>query len=173
MMVYGLRSTAALVLRGWLKLYHRLEITGRENLPQGGLVCHRGQSRQPSRHTLPAGRDAAAQIAPRFSGGGAGLLFCERAAAGARRGGGQRPAVWPAEKHPAQPRNFARQLLANPGNMLILFPEGTRTATGQIGEFKPGIGLLVAGNERPRRSLPSQRRFPAWPKGKGFRAHIS
>ena len=41
------------------------------------------------------------------------------------------------------------QLLANPGNILILFPEGTRTATGQIGEFKPGIGLLVAGTNIP------------------------
>ena len=29
-------SLTALVLRGWLKFYHRLEITGRENLPKEG-----------------------------------------------------------------------------------------------------------------------------------------
>src|SRR5438093_13197626 len=34
--VYGLRSLAALLLRGWLRLYHRLEITGREHLPAHG-----------------------------------------------------------------------------------------------------------------------------------------
>src|SRR2546423_5502761 len=30
------RSVAAVVLRGWLKLYHRLKIDGRENLPADG-----------------------------------------------------------------------------------------------------------------------------------------
>ena len=36
MIVYGLRSVVALVLRGWLKLYHRLEIAGGEHLPKEG-----------------------------------------------------------------------------------------------------------------------------------------
>ncbi len=43
MLVYGIRSVAALVLRGWLRLYHRLRIEGRENLPECGsfvLVCN-------------------------------------------------------------------------------------------------------------------------------------
>src|SRR5438034_1162993 len=30
------RSVAAVVLRGWLKIYHRLQIDGRENLPADG-----------------------------------------------------------------------------------------------------------------------------------------
>src|SRR5579872_7128261 len=34
--VYGLRTLAALVMRAWLRLYHRLEIDGRENLPAEG-----------------------------------------------------------------------------------------------------------------------------------------
>src|SRR5947209_2670628 len=33
MLVYGVRSIAAILIRGWLRLYHRLTITGRENLP--------------------------------------------------------------------------------------------------------------------------------------------
>src|SRR2546428_401742 len=33
MLVYGARLAAALVIRGWLRLYHRLKIVGRENLP--------------------------------------------------------------------------------------------------------------------------------------------
>src|SRR5437667_4022188 len=33
MLVYGARVLAATIIRGWLRLYHRLEIIGRENLP--------------------------------------------------------------------------------------------------------------------------------------------
>lgn len=43
MVVYALRSLAALLLRGWMKIYHRLEVVGRDNLPQSGsfiIVCN-------------------------------------------------------------------------------------------------------------------------------------
>src|SRR5580698_4935710 len=33
--VYGLRSLGALAIRAWLRVYHRLGITGLENLPAG------------------------------------------------------------------------------------------------------------------------------------------
>src|SRR5207248_1251992 len=36
MLVYGLRLAAALACRGGLRLYHRLAISGRENLPRDG-----------------------------------------------------------------------------------------------------------------------------------------
>ena len=32
MLVYGLRSIAALIIRGWLRAYHRFEIVGHEHL---------------------------------------------------------------------------------------------------------------------------------------------
>ncbi len=35
-LVYLLRSFAAVSMRAWLRLYHRLEITGLENLPASG-----------------------------------------------------------------------------------------------------------------------------------------
>src|SRR5437588_4028373 len=34
-LVYGLRSVAAIILRSWVRVYHRLEIIGQENLPLG------------------------------------------------------------------------------------------------------------------------------------------
>lgn len=34
--VYSLRSLAALAIRGWLRTYHRLSVTGREHLPAEG-----------------------------------------------------------------------------------------------------------------------------------------
>ena len=34
MLIYAIRSLVALLLRGWLRVYHRLRIEGRENLPE-------------------------------------------------------------------------------------------------------------------------------------------
>ena len=31
----------------------------------------------------------------------------------------------------------------NSGGNIIIYPEGTRTRTGKIGEFKPGVGILI------------------------------
>jgi 1-acyl-sn-glycerol-3-phosphate acyltransferase/long-chain acyl-CoA synthetase len=70
------------------------------------------------------------------------------------------------QKHIRHSLELCGQLLANAGNILILFPEGTRTATGQIGEFKPGIGLLVAGRSVPVVPCHLDGAFKAWPKGK-------
>ncbi len=36
LLVYGMRMLAALMIRGWLRTYHRLKITGREHLPGEG-----------------------------------------------------------------------------------------------------------------------------------------
>ncbi|NNC90494.1 MAG: 1-acyl-sn-glycerol-3-phosphate acyltransferase [Akkermansiaceae bacterium] len=42
-----------------------------------------------------------------------------------------------------------RRRLAEDHCIFILFPEGTRTRTGQIARFKPGIGRLVGGHAVP------------------------
>lgn len=46
---------------------------------------------------------------------------------------------------------------------LILFPEGTRSRTGQMGRFKPGLGMLVAGTAVPVIPCHLQGTFEAWP----------
>jgi 1-acyl-sn-glycerol-3-phosphate acyltransferase len=60
------------------------------------------------------------------------------------------------------------QLLANAGTILIIFPEGTRSTSGDIGEFKSGIGALVAGRDVAVAPCFIEGSFQAWPKGKRF-----
>jgi len=53
------------------------------------------------------------------------------------------------QTHTRQSLAICRELLAKPGNILIIFPEGHRSPTGRLAEFKPGIGMLVAESQVP------------------------
>jgi 1-acyl-sn-glycerol-3-phosphate acyltransferase len=165
MIVYGLRSAVALVLRNWLRFYHRLEITGREHLPEAGSFIMAANHashldtlcllaalplRKLHRAFPAAAQDYFFVSVPRL----AIAAIVVNALPFARR------------KNIRHSLELCGQLLANPGNILILFPEGTRTTTGQIGEFKPGIGLLVAGTNIPVVPCHLHGSFEAWPKDK-------
>src|SRR5207244_11635318 len=62
--------------------------------------------------------------------------------------------------------SLCQELLANPGTILIIFPEGTRSITGEIREFKSGIGALVAGRDVAVVPCFIDGSFRAWPKGR-------
>ena len=49
--------------------------------------------------------------------------------------------------------------------VLIMFPEGTRSLTGEIQSFKSGIGFLVAGTDRLVVPAYIDGAYQAWPKG--------
>src|SRR5512133_1241444 len=64
-----------------------------------------------------------------------------------------------------------RERLLKGRSVYILFPEGTRTRTGVIAKFKPGLGRLVAGTTVPVvpchlhgtfAALPASGRAPRW-----------
>ena len=66
-----------------------------------------------------------------------------------------------------------RERLLQGSTIYILFPEGTRTRTGTMASFKPGLGRLVAGTPVPIvpcyldgtfAALPPSRNLPRWKK---------
>lgn len=50
----------------------------------------------------------------------------------------------------------------------VLFPEGTRSRDGRMGAFKPGIGMLVAGQDVPVVPCHVRGTFEAWPAHRGL-----
>jgi 1-acyl-sn-glycerol-3-phosphate acyltransferase len=163
--VYTARSLAALLIRGWLRLYHRFEVRGAEHLPKDSsfiMVANHASHldtlcilsalplRKLHRAFPAAAQDYFFVSVPRL----AIAAVVVNALPFGRRGNIRRSL------------EMCRHLLENSGNILILFPEGTRTQTGKMEEFKPGIGLLVAGKDIPVVPCYLAGAFEAWPKGK-------
>ncbi|MGH7173329.1 MAG: lysophospholipid acyltransferase family protein [Gemmataceae bacterium] len=148
LLVHGVRSLAAAALRGWLRLYHRLTIIGRHNLPADRsfilLANHASHldtlcllSALPI-HQLRRAFPAAAKDYFCVS---AARAFLARVFVN----------VLPFERHlaPWLSLSTCAHLLQTPGNVLILFPEGTRGSGNEAAEFKPGVALLAAGHDIP------------------------
>src|SRR5437763_10670206 len=145
-LVYGLRSLGALIIRALLRVYHRFEIIGHENLRTNrSLVivanhCSHLDTlcllaalplRKLHRAFPAAAADYFFQSVPRLWAAAVlvnALPFARQARV--------RPSL-----------TLCQEVLANPGTILIIFPEGTRSTTGEVGEFKSGIGALVAGRD--------------------------
>jgi 1-acyl-sn-glycerol-3-phosphate acyltransferase len=147
-LVRGVRLLAAVVVRCWLRLYHRLTIVGQENLPSDRsflLIANHAShldtlcllAAQPVRRlnrAFPvAARDYFCSSAPRA------LLAATFVN------------VLPLERHlfPWQSLSLCAHLLQEPTTTLILFPEGTRAGGPEVGAFKPGVALLAAGRDIP------------------------
>ena len=147
-LICGVRSLAAVVLRGWLRLYHRLTIVGREHLPTDRsflLVANHASHldtlcllaalplNQLHRTFPVAARDYFCTNTPR--------ALLTRVVVNAL----------PFERRLAPWRSLSvcAHLLERPGTILIYFPEGTRLNGPEPGEFKPGVALLAAGRDIP------------------------
>ncbi len=165
MLVYGIRSLSALWLRAWLHVYHRLTVTGREHLPPDGsyvLVANHTSHLDTLGllSTLPLKR-----LHRAFPAAAADYFFTSvpRIAVAAVI---VNALPFDREVHFRQSLALCRALLANQGNILIIFPEGTRSITGAIDPFKPGVGLLLAGTDVPVLPCYIDGAFEAWPKGR-------
>lgn len=165
--LYALRSAAALLLRGWFKMYHRFEIVGRSRLPIGSsfIMVANHQSHLDALMLTAAiplrflHRAFPAAASDYFFSSGIRAAFSSIFVNGLpfdrKRGG-------------ASSLEVCRQLLKNQGNILIIFPEGTRSTTGLPGPFLPGIGHLTAGEDTVVVPCYLDGAFRAFPKGSLF-----
>jgi 1-acyl-sn-glycerol-3-phosphate acyltransferase len=167
MLVYGLRSVIALAVRSWLRLYHRLEIVGSSHLPsEGSFVMVANHSSHLDALSLLAALPLR-KLHRAFPAAAADYFFVSipRVAAAAIV---VNALPFTRTVRTRQSLTLCRQLLENSSNILIVFPEGTRSITGRLGEFKPGIGLLLAGTNIPVVPCYLSGAFAAWPKGKSL-----
>ena len=148
-LVRALRAIGASILRGYLNTYHQIDITGQHHLPNDGgsfvLVANHAShldalcllSALP-REVLDRAYPVAAEdyffaSLPRLA---AAAIFINAIPFGR-------------QSHVRSSMDRCRRLLRERGNILIIFPEGTRSATGEIAPFRPGIGNLLAGLDVP------------------------
>jgi 1-acyl-sn-glycerol-3-phosphate acyltransferase len=61
--------------------------------------------------------------------------------------------------------------LLKEGHRTVIFPEGTRSLTGQIQQARPGIGMIIARTLAPVVPMRIFGSFEAWPKGGKIRLH--
>jgi 1-acyl-sn-glycerol-3-phosphate acyltransferase len=167
MVVYGLRSLGALIIRGLLRIYNHFEIIGHQNLRTNrSLVIVANHCSHIDTLCLLAALPLR-KLHRAFPAAASDYFFRSV------------PRLWAAailanalpfarQARVRQSLSLCRQLLANPGTILIIFPEGTRSTTGEVGEFKSGIGALVAGRDVAVAPCFIDGSFQAWPKGKRF-----
>jgi 1-acyl-sn-glycerol-3-phosphate acyltransferase len=167
MFVYGLRSLGALITRGLLRIYNHFEIIGHQNLRTNrSLVMVANHCSHIDTLCLLAALPLR-KLHRAFPAAASDYFFQSV------------PRLWAAailvnalpfarQARVRQSLSLCRELLANPGTILIIFPEGTRSTTGEVGEFKSGIGALVAGRDVAVAPCFIDGSFRAWPKGKRF-----
>jgi 1-acyl-sn-glycerol-3-phosphate acyltransferase len=164
--VRDFRQLVAMSARVYLRWYHRLHIVGRENLPASGSFV------MVANHTshLDALCLLAALPTARLTRAfpvAAQDYFCS----GVRRlalSAFVNAVPFSRRAHIAAGIRTCRALLAAQENILIWFPEGTRSATGELHDFRPGVGSLVAGTNVPVVPCAIHGGFDSFPKGGRF-----
>jgi 1-acyl-sn-glycerol-3-phosphate acyltransferase len=163
-LVYASRVTAAMAIRAALRVYNRFDIVGREHLPRDGsfvLVANHASHLDAVAllSALPLrSLDRAYPLAARdyFCANGlrlaltaiiANVMLFDRDATG------------------LEGLKLCQRMLEERGNVLVMFPEGTRSIDGRVGRFRRGVGLLLAGTPYPVVPCYLDGTFRAWPKG--------
>lgn len=167
LLVYAARSAANLMIRAFLRIWNRLEVVGRENLPPTeSFVLVANHSSHLDAPALLAALPMT-KIHRAFPAAASDYFFTTLSKV-AFSAIVINAMPFDRKENPRQSLDVCRQLLETPGHILILFPEGTRTADGTVGPFKPGVGFLIAGTDLPVLPCYLDGAFKAWPKGKAF-----
>lgn len=135
-------------IRAYLRLYHRIVVTGRENLPsKPPFVVISNHSSHLDAMVLAAFmdwriRDCVFPIA-------AGDVFFSTPMVSFFASAFINALPMWRKNCGAHAMQQLRQRLIGGPCVYILFPEGTRSRDGSIGQFKAGLGMLVAGADVP------------------------
>jgi 1-acyl-sn-glycerol-3-phosphate acyltransferase len=158
------RRAINVALRGYLRAYHRLQIVGRERLdiPGSFVIVSNHASHLDALCLLTA--LPMSRLDQAFPAAATDYFFSSlpRVALSVLA---VNALPFDRAHHVRQSMNRCRKLLEQSGNILIAFPEGTRSTTGRINPFKPGIARLVAGTGIPGVPCYVDGAFRAWPKG--------
>ena len=149
------------VLRGYMRAFHRLEVTGRENLPPPPFVIVANHSSHLDALTLSAVlRGEAARRAHSLAAGD--TFFTSTLGSAFAAYAVNALPIWRKRTRPSEIATL-RERLVQDRLVYILFPEGTRCRDGVMAGFQPGIGALVAGTEVPVVPCFLDGAFAAWP----------
>lgn len=152
---------------GYLRTFHRLRIRGREHLPmKPPFVMVANHSSHLDIMMMAAGlplrlRDSAYPIAAGdtfFETPGMMLFSWMMLSA---------LPMWRKKCMRHAIEDLRTRLLEEPV-IYILFPEGTRTRDGEMGRFKPGLGMLVAETDVPVVPCHIRGAFQALPSGRSI-----
>ncbi len=152
-------------VRAYFTVAHRLSVTGREHLPvQPPFVLVANHSSHLDAMVLAAALprrlwNCVFPIA-------AGDTFFETPVTAAFAAGllNALP-MWRRNCGSHAMRELRQRLVGEPCGY-ILFPEGTRSRTGELGRFKPGLGMIVAATDVPVVPVYIQGAYEAAPPGR-------
>ena len=174
--IYSARIVSAAAIRAALRMYNRFEITGRQNLlgDRSFVLVANHASHVDALALLSAlpirALHRAYPIAARdYFGSNPALLTVASIVANVM--------LFDRNAKGKDDLTLCRQLLEQPGNVFVLFPEGTRSVDGRLGIFRRGIGLLLAGTNYPVVPCHLEGTHLALPKGvwipRPARVHLS
>jgi 1-acyl-sn-glycerol-3-phosphate acyltransferase len=168
--VYASRLGAALAIRPAMRAYFRFDIIGREHLPRdrsfvlvSNHASHLDAVALLSALPLRSLHRAYPLAARDYFGANKLRLALTTIIANVMLF--DRDAKSPIRSIREDGLNRCRHMLEEQGNVLVMFPEGTRSTDGSLGVFRRGIGSLLAGTTYPVVPCHLDGTFRAWPKG--------
>ena len=143
----------------WFKLFYRCSVKGREHLPREGptlIVANHESFLDPIIIGLCTGARPPYSLARSTLYHNFFMGWVIRSLNGI-----------PVDRGAADISSMRRCIeVLQDGKALALFPEGTRTETGEVGAFKPGVLLLIKRAKPKVVPLAITGSMKAWPKGK-------
>ncbi|WP_088253665.1 lysophospholipid acyltransferase family protein [Fimbriiglobus ruber] len=144
----GLHMAWWSLVRGYLAVWHRLAVSGQQNLPaQPPFILVANHTSHLDALVLAASLPVS--LWDRTFPIAAGDVFFQTTLVSAFAAGALNALpMWRKKCGPRALGQLRQRLLEDPC-VYILFPEGTRSRDGQLSAFKPGLGMLVAETNVP------------------------